>query len=806
LAAQVGALRVAVGADITGLQTGMKRAERQVQKSAGVMQRAVTGINKSFTGLGAVAGVSLGAAGILGAGRAFLSVADAAKSMTAQLKLATAEYGSFAQANKDVRAIAEGSRASLTATAELYSAIQRNAGELGNTQAQTARITETVSKSFAVFGASAIEAENATRQLVQAFQSGRLQGDEFRSLMENAPRLVKLLADSLGVTTGALREMSKEGELTADKLVKAFSDLKLTAELDKEFAAMPVTFDQAMTQLYNSALITFSAFDQGGQFINSIANFVTQGTTGFKELEESAFAFGRGIADLFVALEELRMAVGSLHTSGISAFGGLTDAAFSWRDALAGTLGVLDGMVNAVANLANFPGNVIRSTTGLGGAPIVNPSNMRGGFLAKSNKTRTDATMRQIMGRSLQDVLGEFGLGRNPPPFRPPPGKATKAKRAKKPPRDRSDDVEFQFENEIRQAQMDILRAQQDLAGSFGERSELSLKMLDLEGQQFEAELNDRVRRAKRDFAEGKITEATLKEVEAHAVTLRAKNDEADILKRQMIAQEAILHRKEREAALVDRGYESQLDTLRFNDEMAETRAEHQRIQLDIVDTLYKQKEAHLRALKAQLEFAGKIEEAADVQAELDRLPTDRARDQQRALQSTRSPMESWRAEFGDITDELEDLKVRGIMGAVDALGALTGGFDDFADAAKNAIGQVLAELIRLQLMKLAVGLFGGAPAAAVPGTATPGFAGGGAFSILGRGGVDKNVLSLNGLPIARVSYGERVNIMNDNGQMAGGISVHAPITVLGNATRETPDQVASAIRRRVATATRKGY
>lgn len=815
MAGQVGALRVAVGADITGLQTGMKRAERQVQKSAGVMQRAVGGINKSFAGLGAVAGVTLGAAGLMAGARGFLAVADAAKTMAAQLKLATAEYGSFAQANKDVRAIAEGSRSSLTATAELYSAIQRNAGELGNTQAQTARMTETVTKSFAVFGATSMEAAAATRQLTQAFQSGRLQGDEFRSLMENAPRLVKILADSLGVTTGALREMSKNGELTADKLVAAFSDLKLTEQLDKEFAAMPVTFDQAMTQLYNSALITFSAFDQGGQFSNSIANFVTQGTAGFKDLEESAFAFGRGVADLFIALEEVRMAIGSLHTDGINVFGALTDSAFGWRDALSGALGVLDGMVNAVANLANFPGNVIRGVTGLGGAPIVNPSDMRGGFDAKTTKARTDAVRRNIMGKSLQDVLGEFGLGRAPPPFRPQPGKTKKGSGAKKSPRDRSADVEFQFENEIRQAQMDILRAQQDLAGTFGARSELSLKMLDLEGQQFEAELVDRVRRAKRDFAEGKITEATLKEVKAHAETLRAKYDEADLLKRQMIAQEAILHRKEREAALVDRSYENQLETLRFNDEMAETQAAHRRIQLEIVDTLYKQKEAHLRALKAQLDFAGKIEDAADVQAEIDRLPTDRARDRERAIRSTRSPMEDWRAQFGDITDEMEDLKVRGIMGAVDALGALTGGFDDFADAAKNAIGQVLAELIRLQLMKLAVGLFGGSPAAAVPGAANggtfalPAFAAGGAMILGGRAGRDRNLLMMNGLPIARVSRGEMMNITpaNEIGDRIGGspvtINVSGPMT--DRQARRTGLQVASAYKSEMGRASRAG-
>jgi hypothetical protein len=184
-------------------------------------------------------------------------------------------------------------------------------------------------------------------------------------------------------------------------------------------------------------------------------------------------------------------------------------------------------------------------------------------------------------------------------------------------------------------------------------------------------------------------------------------------------------------------------------------------------------------------------------------------------VRSTSSPMESWKAEFGDITDELEDLKVRGIMGAVDALGALTGGFDDFAEAAKNAIAQVIAELIRLQLMKLAVSLIGGASGSSigmVSGSGTlpplppiPGLAGGGSFNILGRGGVDRNLLSMNGLPIARVSRGEKLTVQPANGNGMG-VTVHAPITIQGNATRETIDQAASTIRRRVATVARKGY
>jgi tape measure domain-containing protein len=156
-----------------------------------------------------------------------------------------------------------------------------------------------VNKAFVVSGAGADEASNAIRQLVQAFQSGVLRGDEFNSMMENAPRLAKLLSDSLGIPIGQLRKMAEEGELTSDKLVKAFSDRKFTEGLDEEFKKLPVTFSQAMTQVETAAIQTFGAFDRGGQFSTAIANFVSDGAKGFADLGGAAEKFG---ADTSVAL------------------------------------------------------------------------------------------------------------------------------------------------------------------------------------------------------------------------------------------------------------------------------------------------------------------------------------------------------------------------------------------------------------------------------------------------------------------------------------------------------------------------
>lgn len=816
MAGQVGALRVTVGANIAPLQNDMRRAQRVVAQSAGSMERAVKGVNKSLTGLGSIAGVSLGAAGLLAGAGAFLRVADAAKSLSAQLKLATSEYGSFAKAQEDVRGIAERTRSDLVETARLYSAIQRASGELGITQEQTARATETISKSFRISGATAIEATQATRQLVQALQAGRLSGDEFRSVMENAPRAVRLLADSLGVPISALREMSKEGELTADKLVKAFTDKRFTAGIDEEFRQLPVTFDQAMTQVYNAAVIVFSEFDRGGQFSNSIVNFVQDGTEGFKNLGESAYQFGRDVGDTLTAIETVRDALGSLQSDGVLGFGSLTDATYTWRDALTDVLIGIDRVANGLANLANAPGNGLRLLAGGRlGAPILNPVDLAGEF-----KKRTDAQdLKRRFDAAREASREAANAGKTPPPFRAPTSakKSGGGSRAKKAPRDRSEDVTYQFEQELRQAQMDVLRAQQSMAVTHDERARIALELLDAERAQREAELNDRVRRAERDFAEKKITAGALEQVKAQAEKLRAEYDSVDALERQVVADELIAQKAEDAAALVDSDYDLRLEKLQIEASLKETSAERRDVELRILDLMKLQEKARLEAVIADTQSSELAkEEARRRLAQLEEIYAGRA---EVTKQNTRGPLEQASADFGDLSEEMEALKVQGIMGAADALTALTGGFEDFKDAAVSAIQQVIAEFIRLQTLKFLFNMFGSAVGGGAPdfgfgpgssGTALPGFATGGSMMLGGIPGVDKNVISMNGIPIARASYGERLDFSNDNSM---GSASSAPPFVFNNyakmsasEARQTGAQAAAGWRQEIARANRKGY
>lgn len=334
----------------------LRAAEQRFSRTTDSIQRDATRTSSIVqagmrTMAAALAGVST-----IALARQFLAMTDEAKKMDAQLRLATAGMGSFAVAQEDVRRIAEDTRSDLSATAGLYAAFARGARELSLSQEQVAEITETVGKAFKVSGTGAVESAQAIRQLTQAFQSGVLRGDEFNSIMENAPRLARLLSDSLNIPTGSLRAMAEAGELTAAQLTRAFSDKKFTAALDEEFKQIPVTFDDAMTLVYNSALTTFSEFDRGGGFSQMLVQFVTDGADGFGDLGQAAQELGIDIRSTFEGLSD---AFDPLLEAARAVFGEIGSESRSLADQISATLGEIDfvtGILNYSADLKNARG------------------------------------------------------------------------------------------------------------------------------------------------------------------------------------------------------------------------------------------------------------------------------------------------------------------------------------------------------------------------------------------------------------------------------------------------------------------
>lgn len=249
-----------------------------------------------FNGLSNVAG-KVGASIVAALSvREVYQATEAYTSISNRLRLVTNSAAEFAAAQAAVFRVAQEGRQPLTETAELYQRIATNQQQLGLTGEGVARVTETISKSLAVSGASAATAAGALTQLGQAFASGTLRGEELNSVLEGAPALAQTLARGLNVTVDELRALGAEGKLTAEQVVGAI--LSQSDAMDEAFGKLAPNISGALTTVGNSftQLIgkmdeTSGASSDTASAIMDVAEILSDPAT-----VEAAQTFGRGIA------------------------------------------------------------------------------------------------------------------------------------------------------------------------------------------------------------------------------------------------------------------------------------------------------------------------------------------------------------------------------------------------------------------------------------------------------------------------------------------------------------------------------
>lgn len=134
-------------------------------------------------------------------------------------------------------------------TSSVYLPFIRNRKDIGVTNEDVLQLTDNIGKLMTIGGGSAASQAAALTQFGQAMGAGKLSGEELNSVLEQAPRLAKAIADSFGVPIGKLKELAEEGKLTSKELAQGL--LKQSSSINDEFAKMPITFGRSMTYLQN---------------------------------------------------------------------------------------------------------------------------------------------------------------------------------------------------------------------------------------------------------------------------------------------------------------------------------------------------------------------------------------------------------------------------------------------------------------------------------------------------------------------------------------------------------------------------
>lgn len=154
--------------------------------------------------------------------------------------------------SKAIYESAQRSRTDYLATSRVIGRMGILAGQAFNNNDELIAFTELVNKAFLVGGSTQQEQRAAMYQLTQAIASGRLQGDEMRTIRESAPLLKKAIQNYMGLDDAAFKEAQKNGEITAEVIKNAV--FASSDEIQNKFNEIPITFSQAMTMAGNSLL------------------------------------------------------------------------------------------------------------------------------------------------------------------------------------------------------------------------------------------------------------------------------------------------------------------------------------------------------------------------------------------------------------------------------------------------------------------------------------------------------------------------------------------------------------------------
>ena len=172
-------------------------------------------------------------------------------SIRARLSLITNDQGNAVALNEKIYESAIRARGGYMEMAEATAQLSMSAHDAFPDPREAVSFMEGIQKLFVIGGASKASQKSAMLQLTQGMASGQLQGDEFRSIAENAPIIENMIAKTMGVSRGELKKLASEGAVTAEVIKKSIMDNM--PEIEAQFAKMPKTFDDHMTELKNRA-------------------------------------------------------------------------------------------------------------------------------------------------------------------------------------------------------------------------------------------------------------------------------------------------------------------------------------------------------------------------------------------------------------------------------------------------------------------------------------------------------------------------------------------------------------------------
>ena len=244
----------------------VQATEKELEKLVQKMERADNASSRMMTGIkGMIASLAAGFTV-----KFVVEQTDLYANNQARLGLINDGLQTQAELQQKIYAAAQRSRGEYNAMVDSVAKLGLLAGDAFGSNNEMIAFTEQLNKAFTISGATTEQRNAAMLQLTQAMAAGRLQGDEYVSVMENAPMVIDAISKYTGKTKGELKELSSEGYITADIIKNAL--FAASDDINTKFEQMPKTFGSVWTQIANFSTMKF------GGLMERVNGFLNSGT------------------------------------------------------------------------------------------------------------------------------------------------------------------------------------------------------------------------------------------------------------------------------------------------------------------------------------------------------------------------------------------------------------------------------------------------------------------------------------------------------------------------------------------------
>jgi tape measure domain-containing protein len=270
--AVVANIAVALTAKTTGLLKGLKKAGSAVKRMRRQFSRAFDGLQ----GLGGVVASVLSV-------RNIAQTADAWTNINNRIRTVTGAGEEHVRIQKEIFKAARRSRSGVEDFTDVFARIGNVNDEMGFTNDQIVRLTETAVKLGKIGGKSQEEVNRSLVQMSQAFATGIVRAEEFNSIQEGTPLIIREAARQMGLSMGELRMMMLDGNLAAKDF--GFALLAASEEVDRLFAGIDLTIEDRITLIKNAWLELVGAMSESSDS-NFIGGFLADVETSLRFLTE----------------------------------------------------------------------------------------------------------------------------------------------------------------------------------------------------------------------------------------------------------------------------------------------------------------------------------------------------------------------------------------------------------------------------------------------------------------------------------------------------------------------------------------